>query len=412
MRKFLPPILCLCILFVCLPLYTQANSIPLLQKQMVLVGKLPFTDELSVRYVSKFELEQLVNEMVNQDYPDELAERENLFIRLIGFVKKPVDLKALRKKVLRESAGGLYNHKTKELLVLRDLGEINMISALVVVHEIRRAIQDQFVDSKNLSGTMGCVDDRSLALSAALEGDATFAMVQYSRKFSSIPLAVELLNSYNSDALMSFSPLSNSTVLHQATGFVKHFLMMPYIEGLNYVGKLYKKKKWKAVNGALAEIPASSEQILHLEKYLKKEPPARVLIHYKPEGYKLFHSGVLGEYFTNILVMTEERYRDHAVGWGGDVFELHRKGESYFLMLKSQWDNEKFASYFFFVLKSFIENTFKTHLKAANTGQTGFLAGKSPDGYFFLTKQHDKILYVRSNDRVQINKFISGGLYD
>jgi hypothetical protein len=393
-------------------LYSQSNSIPELQKQLVSVGKLPFKNELSVRYVSKFELEQIVDKMVDEDYPDELAQRENLFIRLMGFVQEPVDLKALKKKVVRESAGGFYNHHSKELLVLRDFGAINMISALVVVHEIRRALQDQYIGIGDSRGKVGVVDDRSLAASAALVGDSTFAMVQYSRKFSSIPLAVDLLTSYNSDALMSFSPLSNSTVLHRATGFVKHYLMMPYIEGLKYIDVLYKKKKWKAVNKALGDIPSSSEQVLHPQKYLKREHPLRVMVNYKPEGYKLYHTGVLGEYLTNILVMEDERYVDHAIGWGGDSFELHRKGDSFFLMYKSRWDQPKFASYFLFVMKRFVEKTFKVQLKAAKVGRSGFFAGKSQDGYFFLINQNNKILYVRSNDRVQINTFISGGLYD
>ncbi len=412
MRTFLPPILCLCILCLCLPFYPQSPSIPELRKQLVLVGKLPFKKGLTVRYVSKLDLELIVDNMVDREYPDELAQRENLFVRLMGFVQEPVDLKAIKKKLLRESAGGLYDQNKGELLILLDYGDLNMISALVVVHELRRATQDQYIGIGKKKGGLGDIDDRSLAVSAALEGDATFTMVHYSRKFSSIPLAVDLLTSYNSDALMSFSPISNSTILHQATGFIKHFLMMPYIEGLKFVDLLYKKKKWKAVNNALGEIPASSEQVLHPEKYLKKESPVRVPVNYKPDGYKLYHSGVLGEYFSNVLVMEEDRYNDHAVGWGGDAFELYRKGDSYFLIYKSSWDHQKFASYFFFVMKRFVEHTFKVNFKAGTVGRAGFLAGKSQSGYFFLTKQNDKILYVRSNDRVQINKFISGGLYD
>ncbi len=410
MRKFLPPILWLCLL--CLSLYPQSPSVQDLQKQLAFVGKLPFKHDVTIRYVSRPELDQYVERIVDHDYPDGLAERENLFVRLMGFEREPVDLKAIKIKLLRESAGGFYNWQAGELLVLSDYGDLNMISALAVVHELRRAMQDQYFGGGRKTGEPGDIDDRNLAAKAALEGDATFAMVQYSREFSSIPLAVDLLTSYNSDALMSFTPISNSTILHRATGFIKYFLMMPYIEGLKYIDVLFKKKKWKEVNRAMTAMPVSSEQVLHPEKYLKKELPVRVLIQYKPEGYRLYHSGVLGEYFANILVMEEDCYVDHAIGWGGDTFELHQSGDSYFLVYKSVWDHQKYASYFFFVMKRFVEHTFKVQLKTGQVGQAGFLAGQSGEGYFFLTRENDKILYVRSNDRVQINKFISGGFYD
>jgi hypothetical protein len=400
-------------LYLCLP-YLEAQQVTLdqLKKQVAFIGKLDFKEEVPVQYLNRQQLKEYIEGVVEREYPKEMAEREALFIRLMGFVTRPIDLKAARQKIMVDNAGGLYNEKSNELLVLEEYRELNMIHALIIAHELRHAIQDQHVDLSRFLGASPDFDDRKLARLAALEGDATLVMAQFSRKFSAIPLRPELLSSYNSDTLLSYSPLANTAQLHRSPAIVKYQLMMPYIEGLKFMNFIFKKRKWSGVNGVLSRPPTSSEQILHPGKYLKNEQPVEVVIHHKPAGYRLYHSGVVGEYLLNILLLQEGQYVDHAAGWGGDSFALYREGERYFLLWESVWDKERYLGHFFFAFKAFLERTFKVNFRRGRRGDWEFLAGQSDFGYFFLQRHGSDIFFVRTNDRKGINEFISGGLYD
>jgi hypothetical protein len=391
---------------------TRTISVDELKKQVVATGILPFKADLPVKYLSRRQLKRYIESMVNREYSTEQAQKESRFLHLMGFTEHPLDLKRLRTEILTENAGGLYNEKTGELLVLEAFMDMNMINALIVVHELRHAIQDQQVGLARLLGTFSDFDDRRLAVLAALEGDASFVMARFSREFSAIPLDPELLTSYNSDALMSFSPLAATGLLHRSPDIIKFQLMMPYIEGLKFTAAVFDRKKWKGVNRVLTAPPLSSEQVLHPEKYFKNERPIQVTILYKPEGYQLYHAGVLGEYYLNILLKQDDQYVDVAAGWGGDGFALYRDGDDYFLLWESSWDEEKYGSQFFFVFKKFLEHQFKVSFREGEVKGFAFLAGRSRFGYFFLWRRGNEIFYARCSDRIQMNKFISGGLYD
>ena len=71
--------------------------------------------------------------------------------------------------------------------------------------------------------------------------------------------------------------------------------------------------------------PASTEQIMHPDKYLQVEQPDRVTLHASPgAGWARVRSGTWGEWATGQLIGNS----DAAVGWGGDRYELWRRGSA------------------------------------------------------------------------------------
>ncbi len=398
-------------------LCAQEETIDNLKKIVVNIGKLDFKSAVPVKYLDNKELQKYVEILFEKEYPKELVEKEELFIKLMGFVdsQAKVDLKEERKKIFIANAAGLYNEKNGELFALEEYRDINYINALYIIHELRHAIQDQYFDLSKLLGacTPSDFDDRRIALIAAVEGDATMVMSQYGE------LDPETLTAtHGADALLSFSPIAGSARVANAPDVLKYQLTMPYIEGLNFVNYIYKKKNWKGVNKILLTPPVSTEQILHPGKYLKKELPLIVDILYKPAGGTLYHSGVIGEYYLNVLLQTKDSLMDFAVGWGGDRFEIYKNSiqTSYFLIWESLWDADEYCSNFYQVFRDFIESKYKVNFQEGKVKGRAFGAGKSTSGavtdYFFISKMKNRIFYVRSNDRNQINSFIEGGNYD
>lgn len=408
---------CFFSLFLVLPFFaspsflmSQQPTIKDLKKRVEQIGKLKFKTDIPVKYFSKARMQKYISTRVEEEYPNEWAVKDALFIQVMGFSNRKFDLKKIRKKIFINNAGGLYNEKTGELFALNDYRTVNMMNAMIIVHELRHALQDTYFNLSEILGQYSDFDDRKLAVLSAVEGDATFVMVIFNN------FDPELLSSTISSApLISFSPIGNTAQLYQAPDIVRHQLSMPYVKGLRFVSAVYKKKKWKGVNKILKSPPESTEQILHPEKYLKREQPIPVTIDYKPAGYNLYHTGVIGEYYLNILLKSKNNDIDYAVGWGGDSFHIYKNASFYFLVWKSIWDKETFCSNFYFDFKRFIEKRFQVNFKKGNIKNSLFIAGQSRApgfDYFFIRRIRDRMIYVRSNDRDQMNKFIYGGNYD
>lgn len=402
-------LLCFPVFLSLLPLHSQQYTIPDLQKIVVQIGKLPFAVEVPVKYVAKKQLEAYIGAKIEEEYPAKLSEKEGVFLYLMGFSDRRIDPRGIRKKILVNNARAVYDRRTKELLVLHEYRKVDMMSGMILLHELRHAVQDGHFDLKQTLGDLSDFDDRKLAVLSAFVGDAAFISVQFSGFNAGM-----MSSTFDSDPMISFSPIGNTAQLYKAPEVVKQQLIMPYIYGLRFVTTVFQKKKWKALNRILASPPESTEQVLHPEKYFKRDAPVEVTVEYKPDGLPVYHSGVIGEHYLNILLMDAKQsgYEDRAAGWGGDTFIIYGNAASYFLIWKSKWDKAKYCSTYFFDFKRFIERRFLVNFKEGDAQGSLFFAGHTRDGYFFLRKVRNEMIYVRSNDRKQMNKYIYGGIYD
>ena len=91
-----------------------------------------------------------------------------------------------------------------------------------------------------------------------------------------------------------------------------------------------------------AKLPASTEQILHPEKYLKGELPVAVPAPATPQGTSKLAEGTLGELRTRLLLARCSK--TPAVGgwgWGGDRYVVAEAAEQRLVLAWStEWDSE------------------------------------------------------------------------
>ncbi len=392
-----------------------SSAIPVskVKERIEKVGRLKFKGSVEFRHLSSSSFREYLQDYFEQTYPSGTSEKETRFLYLMGFLKSERSVNKLRRRVIENNAGGLYDEKSGKLMIISDHMKSDPVYQLIHVHELRHALQDQHYNISHLLGNRSDFDDRKLAVTAALEGDAMLLMTQYAEKFTPFPVSPELsLSGYNSDALLSFSPIKFSHNLNDLPAIIKYHLTMPYINGLKFVFTVFKKGKWKSVNNILKDPPVSSEQILHPEKYLKRELPADSEPVHKPEGYELYHSGTIGEYLLNILLMEKNNYKDVASGWGGDTFKLYKKENSYVLIWKSVWDKEEFCERFYTDFRLFTESAFGISYKNGNIKGNPFVAGRNEGQYLFIRKFGKTMFYMKTNNRKEMNKFINGGYYD
>jgi hypothetical protein len=191
-------------------------------------------------------------------------------------------------------------------------------------HEITHALQDDHFDLKKLDLERKDNDDYVIAAGALVEGDAILVMIEYV-----VQAAVADKRIMEEAMRMTDSAGVGSTeVFNRAPNYIKSQLMFPYLSGVAFVTALRNRGGWPLVNEAYRHVPLSSEQILHVEKYLDQpDPPVLVSMPdvSKAMGppWKRLTANVMGE--INIRVLMKEfrlaaKAPAVAAGWGGDQF--------------------------------------------------------------------------------------------
>src|SRR5258708_27780499 len=103
---------------------------------------------------------------------------------LVGLDLLPADadLRALRARILQENIAGFYDERPgkKRLYAISEDRRFTPANQLILSHELRHALQDQYVDvHQALPDSVGDYDDRRLAWLSLLEGDATWVMERF-----------------------------------------------------------------------------------------------------------------------------------------------------------------------------------------------------------------------------------------
>ncbi len=194
------------------------------------------------------------------------------------------------------------------------------------------------------------LSDACRALKALAFGDSAFMGEQW------------LQANGGNDLAQQVSGLSDGALFIQAQqppDFVKLDLGFPYQQGLSFVKSIFDLGGWDGVNGLYANPPASSEQILHPEKYAAGEGP-QVLSDNSAgsalgSGWTPLGTGTLGEWSTYLLLshgaqatahIPEEQAASAAAGWGGDFFQAYVRQADGATVLAEHWimDNQLEAS--------------------------------------------------------------------
>jgi uncharacterized iron-regulated protein len=221
-------------------------------------------------------------------------EKDVAAVRGLAF-KKPVVGKVIpRPKGAERGIQGYYSTKDKALFVYDDIA--GNYERGVFIHELVHALQDQhFGLARRDDAPQG--SDAEMALSALIEGDATYTMIEVIKKDQ--PRVAAMLD----------QPLEKSRNLRNA------FL---YAQGARYVKALKERGGWEAVNRAYRFTPHTTAAILH------------------PEGVASMDLGpgkVVGEFGLIAKLKAEPATATEAVataaGWRGDRLNDSKDGTTW-----------------------------------------------------------------------------------
>jgi hypothetical protein len=295
---------------------------------------------------SRSEIESLILRRLDIDSSPEELRVMGLMLSKLGLVPKDFQVRSFLVKLLTEQIAGYYDPQTREFN-LADWLEASQQKP-IMVHELTHALQDQHFNLKRFMKWPKGDADAELAAQALFEGDATLAMQLY------------LVRNPREGIAMLTSSLvgsNNNEQINNAPRVLRETLLFPYTEGSSWAQKVYRKGGWDLISKAYRELPQSTEQILHVEKYFAREAPIKISL---PDLSTLLGSGWKRvDYDTNgewgYYLILDELLADYnsskaaAAGWAGDRYALYeqRKSGKLCLVNVSQWDTEADAIEFF-----------------------------------------------------------------
>jgi hypothetical protein len=321
-----------------------------LQEEVAEAGGLPFREDVPVDFLKPEALSGYLREVFDAEYTVEQARADERLLRAFDLLPPDTDLRALRARVLEENVAGFYDERPgkQRLYAVSEDRTFSAMNQVVLAHELRHALQDQYEDLHSfLDADVSDFDDRRLAWTSLLEGDATLVMERFVRlRLGALGGAV----APEADA----AAMRGAPALFDVPGappVVRDQLVEPYLAGLDFARAVWARGGAEAMREAWRHPPDSTEQVLHPGKYFAGEKPRRVEPSLPaPAGSRLVSEGILGEMLLRTLV--EEDGGPSTEGWGGDRWRLWDVRGRTALAWRSEWDLPKDAAEFHAALRA------------------------------------------------------------
>ena len=277
----------------------------------------PFQTFPVVEFADEGEFQERLLDDVDQEDIDE-TEVQGEVLGSLGLINPGVDLVEVTTQSLEIGVVGFYDPISKELVIRGS--EIDPFVELIIVHELVHAHDDQWLDLDRPE-IEDAEDESFLGFLAVVEGNANRVESAWRDQLPADKEA-ELSN-----LEFSFFGPDEIAILQQIPPFVLETQFFPYEDGPVLVQAIAEAAGGgdageRAVDEAILNPPATSEQSLHPEQYLDGEPVP--VVPAPAAGGEIIDEGVIGELVFDIWF--GDRVGD---GWNGDRYvSFERDGQT------------------------------------------------------------------------------------
>ena len=329
-----------------------------------------FTGPVEKGIYTESELRAFIEKRLVEEYPEAELSQNEMFLRRIGALPESTPLRQTLIDVLMSQIGGFYDPPTRTFYMIErpDAEYGRLMDRILLAHELTHALDDQHVSLDSLMEARERTQDGEFVVGALVEGSATEVMTRF---VTQAQFSGELKPEDLQDLMESEE--KRSRVFFESPRYFQS-LLANYTCGMYF---LLKGQLGALVSGpasgvnagenfliAVKDLPRSSEQILHPEKYwdaAKRDEPVRVDAESARRlwtGFDIIHENTAGELLAAILTTPANQKLDPmsaaaptywtntaAEGWGGDRFYLiqdpQKKGAAPASVWITLWDSAK-----------------------------------------------------------------------
>ena len=335
-----------------------------IRRDLPLARGLSFTAAVPARALDREEIATTVHTIIEESFaPGDVERTERVYARL-GLMPRGADLRGGLQRLYEQEGAGFYDPHTKTLILAKSaLGTGGMavglaglltgrdiIGEFLVAHELTHALQDQHwgipTEPEDILDAHG---DRELARHALFEGDATLAGFAYVARRQLDRDTIAMIQ-----GRLRGLPAELAHKYPDAPALLRATLAFQYDDGTQFVGWALANGGWQAVDAIYADLPESTEQVLHPARYFAtRDHPVAVTIGgtetLEAAGWHRIFEDTLGELPIHVLAATkfpEERAARVADGWGGDRLRALARGDDLTLVWMTAWDSPADATEF------------------------------------------------------------------
>lgn len=338
-----------------------AGAISPAQVQKIVAGiqvrrGLKFKSRVPISYLTPDQAAVRIGAEIEREKRNEAIVLEAKAGAMLGLYPPNFELADVAIGMLKRELGGFYDLRKKDLVIVQSplaKGTIvtrdQKIETIdVIAHELTHALQDQ---NFNIGATLDQAkddDDRSVAMSAVVEGDATLAAFG----FIAGRIDDEVLDVFVKhipDMEKEFAGKTQDVPLGVREPFI-----FKYMYGARFVAEAYHRSGWSGVNALYARPPQSTQQILNPWMYFDRSTsrPEVHLAGYEKVliGWKRAEVSTFGELLLRVLIQStvgkDSSFVALANAWGGDSAVILVSGKSMTILWMVAFTNAESAATF------------------------------------------------------------------
>ena len=364
------------------PLFSEIGTI---QEGLAEITGLRFTRTVPYAVINKEQLRRYLEGRLKESVKPEDLRAEELTLKLLGLIPADFDLRQNTVDLLTEQAAAFYDYNKRKLFVM----EGNAAGAeerMALVHELAHALADQHFPLRKYIREGLQSDDGSTARLAVMEGQASWLMTAYLSKLTGgpgeVPDGVLHLMTESMEGSAAQYP-----VFSKAPRYIRESLVFPYSDGMLFQNAVYQKLGREAFSQVFREPPASTQQIIHPERYLSHTLPSTPDPPPVPGARDLrkLGGGSLGEFDVRVLLTDYtskpegEQAASHLAGGAYELSE-YKRDKVPVLAFACAWDSEESAQKYFELYRRVLQGKWKKLEIASETPSE--IAGHGDSGYF------------------------------
>lgn len=225
----------------------------------------------------------------------------------------------------RDGAGtrlAFYDPNTKAIVIRQ--GSLGVLTKGYLAHELAHVYQDQQWGFNKIWSHYHTEPSRELfnITQFMIEGHAELVRSAYEQSHVSSQDANEM------SVVLGKMSENDCIPCHTA----QTFSTLPYVFGMHFLVNQYRTGGWPVVERFFTDLPQSTEQIIHANKFPNDTPtPLSLPLWEHSSGSKPILNGSLGEAYLlakllNLPIPSEQAFRA-ASGWDGDIAQFYKLGD-------------------------------------------------------------------------------------
>src|SRR5262249_51563859 len=241
-----------------------------IEKLLPKLRKIPFKHEVKRDVTKRENMKELILKEIDEDMTPQEFRANELAMKAFGLLPADYNLREALAQVYSEEVAAFYDPKTKTMHLIEEpkkavekkVGFLERLfgkksdfdkdeNKSVIAHELTHALADQHYDLDTLQKAVKKDDDRSMALSALIEGEATLAMFgasmdDWEGDIAGLP-AENLEWTFNLiSPFMAF--MGGGQSLRKAPALISESMIFPYFRGMVFCAKLTNKGGWAPID--------------------------------------------------------------------------------------------------------------------------------------------------------------------